>query len=321
MSTLEKWTDTSKIPSRLFEEILPYCRFSGRFSYNSTMKPTDIIKEVSRVLLTWHDWEYEGKEKNTTKILSKVAKNVKDNDSKIFLALHLSTFCDKTKSQKESEPFNVSLLDSGVNLDLLYGGLRCNDGCYTQVAGFSALSPTLFHNSYRDFDFLKPDLRAELHKAFVEKKVIGASGRINKERFKSAIFSLISENEKYYYYYDIEQVMQLTEMQELLNKKKFGVSSTDEEKSLYIDAGFTEDDYLDFVDAYEERTSELELGEVTYRSTRYISTHIKQVTFDVYDESCNIYLQRFTREGDEYVRFYLDRLPETSAIKYLTKLF
>lgn len=110
-------------------------------------------------------------------------------------------------------------------------------------------------------------------------------------------------------------------MQELLNKKKFEVSSTDEEKSLYIDAGFTEDDYLDFVDDYKESASELGLGEVVFRSTRYISVPIKQVTFDVYDESCNIYLQRFTDEGGEYVNFYLDSLPETSAIKYLTKLF
>lgn len=139
MSTLEKWTDTSKIPSQLFERILPYSRiigFSGFFSYRPNMTPTDIIKEVSRYLLESYDWEDEGKYKNTTKILSKVAKNVKDNDSKIFLALHLSTFCDKTKSQKESEPFNVSLLDSGVNLDLLYGGLLCDAGCYTQVVGF-----------------------------------------------------------------------------------------------------------------------------------------------------------------------------------------
>ncbi len=135
----------------------------------------------------------------------------------------------------------------------------------------------------------------------------------------SAFFSVMSDKD--YYYDAIQSVEQMVEMQELLNKKKFEVSSTDEEKSLYIDAGFTEDDYLDFIDAYEESTSELGLGEVTYRSTRYISTHIKQVTFDVYDESCNIYLRRFTDEGSEYVNFYLDSLPETSAIKYLTKLF
>ena len=55
---------------------------------------------------------------------------------------------------------------------------------------------------------------------------------------------------------------------------------------------------------------------------KYKNTTIKQVTFDVYDESCNIYLlQRFTDEGSEYVNFYLDSLPETSALKYLTKLF
>ena len=320
MSTLEKWTDTSKIPSQLFERILPYYQFSGFFSYRPNMKPTDIIKEVSRYLLESHDWEYEGKYKHTTKILSKVAKNVKDNDSKIFLALHLSTFCDKTKSQKESEPFNVSLLDSGLNLDLLYGGLLCDAGCYTQVVGFSAFLPAICcWDHYSNFYVPKPDLRAKLHKAFVKKKVIGATGRTNKERVNAAIYSVMSD--KGYYYNDIQSVEQMVEMQELLNKKKFEVSSTDEEKSLYIDAGFTEDDYLDFVDDYQESTSELGLGEVTYRSTRYISIHIKQVTFDVYDESCNIYLLRFTRDGDEYVNFYLESLPETSTIKYLTKLF
>lgn len=319
MSTLEKWTDTSKIPSRLFERILPYYQFSGFFSYRPNMKPTDIIKEVSRYLLESYDWEDKGKYKNTTKILSKVAKNVKDNDSKIFLALHLSTFCDKTKNRKELGAFDFSLLDSGINLDLLYGGLRCNDGCYTQVVGYSALSPTICQTPYCDFNVPEPDLRAELPKAFVERKVIGATGRINKERVNSAILSVMSD--KGYYYDATQSVEQMVEMQELLNKKKFEVSSTDEEKSLYIDAGFTEDDYLDFVDDYNESASELGLGEVTYRSTRYISTHIKQVTFDVYDESCNIYLRRFTDEGGEYVNFYLDSLPETSTIKYLTKLF
>lgn len=262
----------------------------------------------------------EGEYKNTTKILSKVAKNVKDNDSKIFLALHLSSFCDKTKSQKESEPFNVSLLDSGLNLDLLYGGLLCDAGCYTQVVGLSAFSPAICRIPYSDFYVPEPDLCAELHKVFVEKKVIGATGRTNKERVNSAIFSVMSD--KGYYHDAIQSVEQMVEMQELLNKKKFEVSSTDEEKSLYIDAGFTEDDYLDFVDAYKECESELGLGEVVFRSTRYISVPIKQVTFDVYDESCNIYyLQRFTDEGSEYVNFYLDSLPETSTIKYLTKLF
>ena len=319
MSTLEKWTDTSKIPSQLFERILPHYQFSGFFSYRPNMKPTDIIKEVSRYLLESHDWEDEGKFKNTTKILSKVAKNVKDNDSKIFLALHLSTFCDKTKDQKESEPFNVSLLDSGVNLDLLYGGLLCDAGCYTQVVGFTAFSPAICRIPYSDFYVPEPELCTELHNAFVEKKVIGSIGRINKERVNSAIFSVMSD--KGYYYDAIQSVEQMVEMQELLNKKKFEISSTDEEKSLYIDAGFTKDDYLDFVDDYKESASELGLGEVTYRSTRYISVPIKQVTFDVYDESCNIYLQRFTDEGSEYVNFYLDSLPETSTIKYLTKLF
>lgn len=319
MSTLEKWTDTSKIPSQLFKRILPLYQFGGSFSYRPNMKPTDIIKEVSRYLLEWYNWEDEGKYKNTTKILSKVAKNVKDNDYKIFLALHLSTFCDKTKNQKESEPFNVSLLDSGVNLDLLYGGLLCDAGCYTQVVGFSAFSPEICWIRYSDLYVPEPDLRAELHKAFVERKVIGATGRINKERVNSAIYSVMSD--KGYYYDAIQSVKQMVEMQELLNKKKFEVSSTDEEKSLYIDAGFTEDDYLDFVDVYKECESESGLGEVVFRSSRYISVPIKQVTFDVYDESCNIYLlQRFTDEGSEYV-FYLDNLPETSPIKYLTKLF
>ena len=230
-----------------------------------------------------------------------------------------STFCDKTKSQKESEPFNVSLLDSGINLDLLYGGLLCNAGCYTQVVGFSAFSPAICRIPYSDFYVPEPELCTELHNAFVEKKVIGSTGRINKERVNSAIFSVMSD--KGYYYDAIQSVEQMVEMQELLNKKKFEVSSTDEEKSLYIDAGFTEDDYLDFVDDYKESSSELGLGEVVFRSTRYISVPIKQVTFDVYDESCNIYLQRFTDEGSEYVNFYLDSLPETSTIKYLTKLF
>jgi len=283
------------------------------------MKPTDIIKEVSRYLLENHDWEDEGRYKNTTKILSKVAKNVKGNDTKIFLALHLSTFCDKTKTLKELEAFDVSLLDSGVNLDLLYGGLQCNDGCYTQVAGFSALSPTICQIPYSDFYVPTPDLCAKLHKAFVEKKVIGATGRTNKERVNLAIFRVMSKKD----YYDdaIDSAEQLIKMQELLNKKKFAVNSTDEEKSLYIDAGFTEDDYLNFVDYYEESTSELGLGEVSSRSTRYISVPIKLISFDVYDETCNIYLQRFTDEGSEYVNFYLDNLPETSTIKYLTKIF
>ena len=170
MSTLEKWTDTSKIPSQLFERILPYYQFSGFFSYRPNMKPTDIIKEVSRYLLESHDWEDEGKYKNTTKILSKVAKNVKDNDSKIFLALHLSTFCDKTKSPKESEPFNVSLLDSGVNLDLLYGGLLCDAGCYTQVVGFSAFSPAICRIPYSDF--YVPDAQGVKRKSILCQEIL-----------------------------------------------------------------------------------------------------------------------------------------------------
>ncbi|MBO4961025.1 MAG: hypothetical protein J6C80_02150 [Flavobacteriales bacterium] len=256
----------------------------------------------------------------TAKIMKKVASNIRTNHTEVTLVYHLSTLCDKNVCDQSVPAFDRTMMDSGYNPELLFGGKICSDGKYTQVAGISFLTSDSHNILYSPIGVCDEEISAPILESLNQNKkyIVSPSGRLNMGNVWCKISDVVVniDNALYAHYYAAA-----VEIQSMINNANYVVKDAEEGKKMFSEAGLSERHLLDLYDEYMRIVDALELGNVISHSMIFLSIPMTKITCDVYGEECVFYFIPDGDEEDKYTTILYDSLPETSTMKYLTKLF
>ena len=268
--------------------------------------------------------DLDAEEFRTAKIINKVASNIRTSHEEAIIVYHLSTLCDKSICDKAVPVFDKSLLDSGYNPELLFGGKKCKDGKYTQVAGYSFLTSDSNTDLYSPIGIAAEEISTPILKSLLKnkKQIISASGRLQEGTLWCIISDVVAnmDNANYGHYYAAA-----VEIQSMINKSNFSVIDAEQGKKMFSNMGLSEKRLLDLYDTYMDYVDSFELGDLVSHSMMFRSLPITKITCDIYGEECTFFFMpsRDSENAEEhpFTIVWFDSLPETSAIKYLTKLF
>ena len=319
MKTLQR-TNLNEIPDGLKHQILE--RFGHALHmYDIPFDSKVGLQEFQRIVTKYN---LEVEEFRTAKIINKVASNIRTSSEEAILVYHLSTLCDKSLCHENAPTFDKSLLDSGYNPELLFGGKICKDGKYTQVAGYSFLTSESHTELYSPIGIAAEEISTPILKSLLEnkKRIISASGRLQEGTLWCVISDVVvnMDNAHYGHYYAAA-----VEIQSMINKSNFSVIDAEQGKKMFSNMGLSEKRLLDLYDTYMDYVDSFELGDVVSHSMMFRSLPIMKITCDIYDQECTFFFLPDSNpecpEEASYTTVWFDSLPETSALKYLTKLF
>ena len=319
MKTLQR-TNLNEIPDGLKYQILE--RFGHALDmYDIPFDSKVGLQEFQRIVTKYN---LEVEEFRTAKIINKVASNIRTSSEEAILVYHLSTLCDKSICHENAPTFDKSLLDSGYNPELLFGGKICKDGKYTQVAGYSFLTSESHTELYSPIGIAPEEVSAPILESLLQnkKRIVSASGRLQKGTLWCVISDVVvnMDNAHYGHYYAAA-----AELQAMINRNNSVVANAEEGKKMYTETGLSEQRLLDLYDQYMDYVDSFELGDVVSHSMMFRSLPITKITCDIYGEECTFFFMpsRDSENAEEqpFTIVWFDSLPETSAIKYLTKLF
>ena len=292
----------------------------------------EILSAISKEWQKEEYWDVHGDDKNeqrTAKILHKVAKNIQATKTNMLVGLHLSTLKNEKVCDEQSAMFSESILDEGTDLQLLFGGKIYQDGTYSQTAGFSFISP-LHKNSRISsytgcFEPTKAFIKAIFKEIDKAGNVVGDSGTIYMDRFASCVWSAFGALKDYEPYFRSEvcqSIESAVEIQKQLNSKEYFViapntDNTKQEQELFEQCNVDIEKLSMLNTDIKKWIKELKRGEIVARSTRWYQVPFMHIEFEVYDEYC--WIDIFPDE-DKFIA-YCSSLPETSNLKYLSKLF
>ena len=315
MKTLQR-TNLNEIPDGLKCQILEWCFRHALHMYDIPFDSKVGLQEFQRIVTKYN---LEVEEFRTAKIINKVASNIRASSEEAILVYHLSTLCDKSICHENAPTFDKSLLDSGYNPELLFGGNICTDGKYTQVAGYSFLTSESHTELYSPIGIAPEEVSAPILESLLQnkKRIVSASGRLQKWELWCVISDVVDHYGNYY--------AAAVEIQSMINKSNFSVIDAEQGKKMFSNMGLSEKRLLDLYDTYMDYVDSFELGDVVSHSMMFRSLPIMKITCDIYDQECTFF---FLPDSDpecpeeaSYTTVWFDSLPETSTIKYLTKLF
>lgn len=315
MKTLQR-TNLNEIPDGLKCQILEWCFRHALHMYDIPFDFKVGLQEFQRIVTKYN---LEVEEFRTAKIINKVASNIRASSEEAILVYHLSTLCDKSICHENAPTFDKSLLDSGYNPELLFGGNICTDGKYTQVAGYSFLTSESHTELYSPIGIAPEEVSAPILESLLQnkKRIVSASGRLQKWELWCVISDVVDHYGNYY--------AAAVEIQSMINKSNFSVIDAEQGKKMFSNMGLSEKRLLDLYDTYMDYVDSFELGDVVSHSMMFRSLPIMKITCDIYDQECTFF---FLPDSDpecpeeaSYTTVWFDSLPETSTIKYLTKLF
>lgn len=322
--------------SELPNEIKSYLGDTGITIADSALLDKPAQKILSAISKEWQKeqyWDIEGDDKNeqrTAKILHKVAKNIQATKTNMLVGLHLSTLKNEKVCDEQSVMFSESILDEGTDLQLLFGGKIYQDGTYSQTAGFSFTSP--FHkedswvSSYKGcFEPTKAFIKAIFKEIDKAGNVVGNSGTIYMDRFASCVrcaFEALKDSEQYVKLEVCQSIESAVKIQKQLNSKEYFViapntDNTKQEQELFEQCNVDIEKLSMLNTDIKKWIKELKRGEIVARSTRWYQVPFMHIEFEVYDDYCWIDIYP---DEDKFIA-YCSSLPETSNLKYLSKLF
>lgn len=322
--------------SELPNEIKSYLGDTGITIADSALLDKPAQKILSAISKEWQKeqyWDIEGDDKNeqrTAKILHKVAKNIQATKTNMLVGLHLSTLKNEKVCDEQSAMFSESILDEGTDLQLLFGGKIYQDGTYSQTAGFSFTSP--FHkedswvSSYKGcFEPTKAFIKTIFKEIDKAENVVGNSGTIYMDRFASCVrraFEALKDSEQYVKSEVCQSIESAVKIQKQLNSKEYFViapntDNTKQEQELFEQCNVDIEKLSMLNTDIKKWIKELKRGEIVARSTRWYQVPFMHIEFEVYDDYCWIDIYP---DEDKFIA-YCSSLPETSNLKYLSKLF
>ena len=266
----------------------------------------------------------DAEEFRTAKIISKVATNIRKSNQETVLVCHLTTLRNKSICDNNASEFDKSLLDSGYAPELLFGGKTCIDGKYTQNVGFSILTSDSNTILYAPIGIADEEIGTPILESLTQnkKRIISASGRLQSEALWSNINDVVMhmDNAHFAHYYAAA-----VEIQSMINKANYVVKDADDGKKMFLDAGLSERHLLDLYDVYMDYIDAWEQGDIVSHSMLFLSIPTTKITCDIYGEECTFFFMPTQDpenvEDAPYTTVFYDALPETSVVKYLTKLF
>lgn len=304
---------------------------------DSALLDKPVQKILSAISKEWQKewyWAASGDDKNeqrTAKILHKVAKNIQATKTNVLVGLHLSTLKNEKVCDEQSAMFSESILDEGTDLQLLFGGKIYQDGTYSQTAGFSFTSPfhgdaAIWASSYKGcFEPTKAFIKAIFKEIGRWENVVGDSGTIYMNRFASCVrsaFNALKDSERYDELEVCQSIESAVEIQKQLNSKEYFViapntDNTKQEQELFEQCNVDIEKLSMLNTDIKKWIKELKRGEIVARSTRWYQVPFMHIEFEVYDDYCWIDIYP---DEDKFIA-YCSSLPETSNLKYLSKLF
>lgn len=292
----------------------------------------EILSAISKEWQKEEYWDVYGEDKNeqrTAKILHKVAKNIEATKTNMLVGLHLSTLKNEKVCDEQSAMFSESILDEGTDLQLLFGGKIYQDGTYSQTAGFSFTSPlhknSLISSYTGCFEPTKAFIKAIFKEIDKAGNVVGDSGTIYMDRFASCVrsaFEALKYSEQYVKSEVCQSIESAVKIQKQLNSKEYFViapntDNTKQEQELFEQCNVDIEKLSMLNTDIKKWIKELKRGEIVARSTRWYQVPFMHIEFEVYDDYCWIDIYP---DEDKFIA-YCSSLPETSNLKYLSKLF
>lgn len=266
----------------------------------------------------------DAEEFRTAKIISKVATNIRRSNQETVLVCHLTTLNNKSICDNKASEFDQSLLDSGYAPELLFGGKTCSNGKYTQIAGFSFLTSDSHTILYTPTGIASEEISTPILESLTQnkKRIISASGRLQSGTLWCIISNVVTnmDNAHYGHYYAAA-----VEIQSVINKANYVVKDAADGKKMFSSAGLSERQLLDLYDVYMANIGAYELGNIVSHSMLFLSIPTIKITCDIYGEECTFFFMPYkdpeNAEDLPYTIVFYDAMPETSTLKYLTKLF